>query len=337
MKLFSKAFLVAVFILILIELVNRVFFVDFFTGRFEYGYNPTSGIEDNGGGIVKIKTTGSKHFWNQSFENPKPSGRIRVFTIGDSIARGPKKEEAYPYYLGELLRKQGINADSINFSVPGFGSRRKQIVLTQALHYKPDVVILHLNHTNEFSDTRDWRRAQEFASMHPRNWFMKSYFLARLYEFKTDKVFWKLPQEIRAVRGVNDIDARLMAENNEAVTREWNETFHTKSIEIINKLRAEGIPVIIVTYCSIDRQHNGLLSDAGQDSWIRSIMAPGIYLVSPKDILSTPQRDSYFYADTVHWHPVGHRQMAAALASVIKQAIEFRDSQAALKIEPKNL
>ena len=73
----TKAFLFAFALLCASELVVRVFFARNMSGRFDYGYNPTSGFEEHADGTVKLVRAGGRRFHPQSFKQQRPEGVFR--------------------------------------------------------------------------------------------------------------------------------------------------------------------------------------------------------------------------------------------------------------------
>lgn len=327
MRIATRAFLFAAALLLGLEVTARLVFDDTFVGRFDYGYHPTAGFVELAD-RVELRRTGGRRFWPQSFALPKPGGRYRIFTVGDSVARGKSAEQAYPHLLGELLRARGHDVDSLNLSVPGYGVRRRLVVLEQALKYQPDLIILHLNHSNEYEDERDWRRAQEAKSWHPSQWLRKSYIIARLDEAKTERLFWKLPPEIRATREVRDHDAELAAAQHGEQGKVWEQFFRAKTLETVRLLQARGVPVLLLSKGKLDATRKQL-DDFGQDAFVASLAGPGVYGASTRQVFARlPDPDPYFSGDGIHWRPEGHRLMAEALAPVVEAAMQSRPGNA---------
>ena len=211
-RLITPACLMVVCLLVLAEVGARVFFAQDISGRFDYGYNPQAGFNERADGTVKLFRAGGRRFHPQSFKRHRPPGTFRIFVVGDSVPRGPSFKTAYPWFLGDELRRHDIAAESINLAVPGYGPRRCQVVLQKILEYEPSLVVLHINDTNKWEDEREWRRSQEFKGWHPRHWLMKVFIFRRLYEAKLEKVFWPLvPEAIRLKYAANDADAQVAA------------------------------------------------------------------------------------------------------------------------------
>jgi hypothetical protein len=241
--------------------------------------------------------------------------------IGDSVPRGPSFKAAYAYQLQEILWERGIEAEVINLALPGFGARRKDLVLRKVLSYDPSLIILHVNDSNEFEDEREYRRCQDFKGWHPRHWLMKSFILARAYEIKTEKILWRLlPEKIRERTAVNDADAKLVASMDAAQERFWQQRVWQMTTEDVELARQHHIPIILVTQVTLDQKPSGKidLDDHHLDAMARSLAGPGVYVVSMKDIFSAlTSADAYFSDFSHHLTPAGHRIMAKDLADLI--------------------
>lgn len=323
MHIATRAFLFAVALLAGMEGVVRWGFNDIFVGRTDYGYHPTAGFVEKPDRIALLRA-GGRRFWPQTFAKPKPVGRFRIFTVGDSVARGKSLEQSYAWLLGERLRARGHDVESLNLAVPGYGVRRRLVVLEQVLKYEPDLVILHLNHTNEFEDEREWRRAQEARKWSPDQWLRKSYIIARLDQAKTENMFWKLPAGVRSVREVNDHDAELAAVQHTEQGRVWDRFFREKTVETVRLLQARGVPVILLTKASLDATRSRL-DDETQDAFANTLAGSGVGVVSTRQVFSVrPRFEQHFNRDGVHWQPQGHQVMAEALLPVIERAMQDR-------------
>lgn len=333
-RLITRSFLAVALILIAIEVASRFWMTDIFSGRFEYGYHPTAGFIEHPDGSIELRRTGGRHFYPQQFNAVRPAGTLRIITIGDSVSRGATLEQSYPWLLGEDLRRDGYAVESLNFSVPGYGARRKLIVLRQALHYQPDLVVLHLGLSNEFEDERDAARARDAASWHPRNWLMKSYLLKRLYEYKTENVFLRwLPGEIRAQTDLSDAIDEATANRSEARRVAWRAAFTQATDQSLRMVDARQIPLILVPRVVLAPagQPPGLNDDgvtALVDGLIAALprgdgAAPGepqarITWLQPRDVLGPNPSPELFGGDRIHWKPEAHQMFAKALAKRIE-------------------
>jgi GDSL-like Lipase/Acylhydrolase family len=329
-RLLTPSFVLVAVVLIAIECATRLWMTDIFSGRFDYGYHPTAGFIEHDDGTVELRRTGGRHFYAQQFAAAKPAGTLRIITIGDSIARGTVLEQSYPWLLGEDLRRDGWQVESLNLSVPGYGARRKLIVLRQALHYQPDLVILHLGLSNEFEDERDAARAVDAADWHPRNWLMKSYLLRRLHEYKSEFMFLRwLPGEIRAQTELSDAIDEQMADRDPVRQRAWQQSFEQATAEALALLDRQSIPLILVPRVVLDRSGRApVLDDEGLTGLVDRLIAAsratnagtgsskraGINWLQPRDVLGAQPAPALFADDRIHWKLAAHQRVAQALA-----------------------
>ncbi len=290
--------------------------VDFFSGRYQYGFDEQSGFVDRSNGTVQFVRAGGRRFYEQSIERRKPANTFRIITVGDSIARGASLEEAYPALLGDQLRARGYRVESINLAVPGFGARRQQIVLQRALNYSPDLIIFHFGMSNEFEDDRDWGRAQQSDHRHPRDWPMHSYLIARLHEYKTDQITPKfLPEKVRLSSALNDAEEESSANRDPARVAAWRRSFAQTfgaSLDLIQNARVPAllIPRVEVRGSGVDTSFD--------DSGLREILAERLdgqlHWLDPAVIFGSHPALELFARDRVHWHPPAHRIAAQVLA-----------------------
>ena len=297
------------------EIVVRLFFARNMSGRFEYGYNPTAGFVEHADGTVSLVRAGGRRFHPQTFSKVRPLGTFRVMVIGDSVPRGPSLAASYPVLIGDKLRALGIKAESFNLAVAGNGALRSQIVLRKALDYEPSLVILHVNNSNEYEDEREAKRAAEFKSWHPRNWLMKSLVIRRLYEAKTEQIYWKLvPPEVRDRVAVSDADAEVRASQNPEIRREWDERVRKYTAETVAVARARGVAVLLLTQASIEHDSSGRvgLDNRGLDEMIQSLIGDRVHFLSMKQILQDTDFAPLF-SDGTHLRPPGHERIADAV------------------------
>ncbi len=321
-RLITPAFLVVVCLLVLAEVGARVFFAKDISGRFDYGYNPQAGFNERADGTVELFRAGGRRFHPQTFKRHRPPGTFRIFVVGDSVPRGPSFKTAYPWFLGDELRRHDIAAESINLAVPGYGPRRCQVVLRKILEYEPSLIVLHINDTNKWEDEREWRRSQEFKGWHPRHWLMKVFIFRRLYEAKLEKVFWPLvPETIRLKYAVNDADAQVAAAHDPREIAARIRLAEETAAENVAMLRQRHIPVILVTQCRLeeDPRHNLYLSDHGLDPLGETLAGPGIYHISMKEVFSRMDFRPLFANFSGHLHQEGHQVLAHAIFEKIEQ------------------
>ena len=317
-RTFTKSFLLVAALLVLGEIAMRTFYSRGLSGRFDYGYHPTAGFQENADGSLDLIRAGGRKFLPQHFPQRKPDGVFRIMVVGDSVPRGPSLADAYAAKLAGLLRQRGISAEGWNLCLPGYGAQRCHIVLQKALDYRPDFVIRHVNNSNEYEDEREWRRSQDFKRWQPGNTLMKSVLIRRLHEIKTEGVFWTLlPEKIRAQQGVNDAAAETAAAMDEQRIRVWKERVRTFLAEDVAACRKAGVPMLLVTQVRLrGGGKEATLDDSGLDALAHSFASPDVTVLSMKESLSAMEFAPLFM-DTAHLLPEGHEVLARVIAEKI--------------------
>ena len=317
----TPSFLLMLALLAGSELVVRVFFQRSMSGRFEYGYSPDAGFVENADGTVNLIRAGGRPFFPQTFSRTPPPGTFRVMVIGDSVPRGANVATSYAGQIGEKLRAMGIKAESFDLGIGGNGSARSEIILRKALDYQPGLVILHVDNGDEFEDEREYNRAQAFKSWHPKNWLMKSLFIRRIYEFKTEDIFWKwVPTEVRTLTAVNDNGSKALAGQDPETRRRWDERVRKNTAEGVALARARGAKVLLLTEAREHEDGHGgfYLDDRGLDDLVQPMPGDGVYFLSLKQILQKTDFAPLF-SDGTHLRPPGHAFVADA---VVKKLLE---------------
>lgn len=87
----------------------------------------------------------SKGFIGAEFEDKKPEGVYRIFTLGDSCTFGGDWDMSYAAFLGKRLNAASKNFEVINAGIEGYNSeyalgRLKDDILT----YSPDLVTIYI-------------------------------------------------------------------------------------------------------------------------------------------------------------------------------------------------
>jgi len=316
-RAFTKSFLLVVAVLVLVEVGVRVFWSRGLAGRFDYGYHPTAGFVENADGSLDLVRAGGRRFFPQHYAQRTPPGIFRIMVVGDSVPRGPSLAETYSTRLAESLRAIGIAAEGWNLCLPGFGARRCHLVLAQALKYQPGLIIRHVNNSNEYEDEREWRRSQDFKGWHPKNLLMKSLLVRRLYEAKTEGVFWKLlPEAIRARRGVNDADAKIIAMADGEKIRAWEERTRGLLAEDVSLCREAGVPVLLITQVRVRTGADGkkFLSDTGLDELAGTFAGAAVATLSMKEVFSGTDAAALFL-DSAHMNAAGHDVLTRAIVA----------------------
>ena len=253
----SLSFVLMLALLVAGEMIVRIGFKRSMSGRFEYGYNPTSGFVENSNGTVSLARVGGRHFFPQTFSRVRPPGTFRIMVFGDSVPRGGSVATCYASQIADKLRAQGIKAEGINFCVGGNGALRTQIILRKGLEYQPSLVILHADNSDEYDDEREFKRAQNFKSWAPEYWLTKSYLVCRIYEFTTEQIYWAwLPSSIRDLNAVNDDDIKKQEGENTQQRMEWDKRFVKYTAESVQLARSYGVPVLLVSEASLHSDSN---------------------------------------------------------------------------------
>ena len=309
------------FCLLVLAEVGPAFFAQDISGRFDYGYNPQAGFAEHADGTVELFRAGG------GVSIPRPSSAIGPRGPSASLwwatpSPGVQlSETAYPWFLGDGLRRHDIAAESINLAVPGYGPRRCQVVLQKILEYEPSLIVLHINDINKWEDEREWRRSQEFKGWHPRHWLMKVFIFRRLYEAKLEKVFWPLvPEAIRLKYAANDADAQVAAAQDPQEVAARIRLAKETTVENVAMLHQRHIPIILVTQCRLeeDPQRGLYLSDHGLDPLGESLVGPGTYHISMKDVFSRRDFRAFFTNFSGHLHKEGHQILAHAICEKIE-------------------
>jgi len=321
MKWFTRSFLVLVAVFLLAEIGGRLFFARGVSGRFDYGYHPTAGFVEHKDGRVSLVRAGGRRFFPQSFQKEKSANTLRIMTLGDSVPRGPSLGASYPVQLQKILQERGISSESFNLGLPGYGARRVQVVLQQALRYQPDILMMHLYNGNEYEDEREWQRAVQARSWHPSQWLKKSFVLARLHETKIEQIFWKwLPETIRIKTAPDDFDAKIASQQDTAQQTIWRERLiqvHTQSLNhALDQTR-----VLVILPAVLQKQSDGsrVLGNADFPDFVSNLHHPNLRLLSMVEVFSGKDT-SLFSGDGVHLTAEGHRLLAQAIAQRLADA-----------------
>jgi hypothetical protein len=134
---------------------------------------------------------------------------------------------------------------------------------------------------------------------------MKVFIFRRLYEAKLEKVFWPLvPEAIRLKYAANDADAQVAAAQDPREIAARIRLAQETAVENVAMLRQRRIPIILVTQCRLaeDPRHGLYLSDHGLDPLGATLVGPGTYHISMKEVFS--RRDFRPLFTTAAWKEV---------------------------------
>jgi hypothetical protein len=319
MHAFTRSFVLLLVLWLALELAVRFVFVSSMEGRFDYGYHPTAGFEEVDG-QVNLKRTGGRRFFPQSFQKERPEGVYRVMVIGDSVARGTSVKESYAGYLQKELLAQGIKAECFNLGLPGFGARRKDLVVQQVLNYQPNLVILHVGSTNEYEDEREWGKKESFKSAHPKNWLMHSLAMRQAYAIKSEKINDQLlPQAVRAMGSAQDAMTEQSAGQDPEKQKLWKQLIETTTRQSVKRLQDAGIPTLLVTQVKYELSHQTVtLDDSSLADWTPQLVSDQVLILPMKSVFSPDQARSLFM-DSSHVLPEGHRMIAKSIAALLQE------------------
>lgn len=316
----TRAFLFALVLLAGIELIVRIGFQRNMSGRFDYGYHPIAGFVDQSDGRTDLVRAGGRRFHKQSYSTLPPQGTRRLIVVGDSVPRGGGVASAYPWLTAQFLTSEGVGTfEGWNLGVPGYGARRNLLVLKKALEYRPNVMVFHVNDSNEYEDEREWRRATEFRSWHVKNWPMKSLALRRVYEAKTEKVFWEmLPLPVRNQSAVRDADAEVSASMDPETLTSWRQRVLQGVLEAVKVCANQEIPLVLIIQCRFNPGSGELenleLSDAVKALGVES---DSVRILPMSDVFQGTDLPSMF-SDGAHLRPAGHQHLAKSLSKIIQ-------------------
>jgi hypothetical protein len=267
--------------------------------------------------FVSISPAASRSFWRQRYPTATPPHTKRIVLIGDSAARGPSLERS----VSEALRRQldagcGIRAEVWNLSSPGYGSRRKEIVVDKALEFHPDLVIYDAGVTTEYEDTREWERYLEYHSWHPRHWVDQLPFLGRVKLSKVERLYWEwLPEDVRAASLNEPLSVRISAIASKSNTAYWTPKMLSNLDRTVEEVRRSGAPMLILVRSHFDFS-SGRVEDAGLDEEItdRYGHLPGVAVVSSRALLVSHADAVNLFKDSSHWTDAGKDVIARGLA-----------------------
>jgi hypothetical protein len=309
----AKAMVSALLIWIALEIFAYVGFQERPEDRNDFGYSSTAGFVVNER-EVRLVRAASRQFWPQTYPLHASPGTMRIVLIGDSVLRGEAWETSVAGYLTRQLATCGIAAEVWNLSSAGYGSRRKDVVLSEALNFDPAFVIYHANFTTEYEDAREWERREEAHGWHPQNWPSKLPFLGRVKLSLVEKVFWPwIPATVRSAGQADGDPERAAAISSKSDKDYWIPRMLPILSESIKKVRSKAIPIVLLS--RVHRLDGDHLDDYGLDAALqRFALDPGVRVLSTKALLSNTPAPGQLFADSSHWHRAGHELVAQALA-----------------------
>ncbi len=114
-----------------------------------FTYIPNTQAEISQPGIHKKFSINENGFYGPSFSKAKPAGKFRIAIIGASEASGIWLNgfENFCIKFQQLLDKQHINAEVLNFSMDGQmrDLNNVRLINSRIIEYSPDMVLLNVN------------------------------------------------------------------------------------------------------------------------------------------------------------------------------------------------
>ena len=309
--------IIAVLALAILEFWAYFGFHESSAERNAFGYSRDASFSVEGP-IVAITTSASRRFWMQRYPRAKPPGWKRIMVIGDSASRGASLDDSVAEALRRQLSERCVMRTEVwNLSSPGYGSRRKQIVVDKALEFRPDLIIYHAGVTTEYEDSREWERYKEYHSWHPRHWVDQLPFLGRVKLSKVERLYWEwLPDDVRAASLEDPLEVRIAAITSKTDPRYWMPKMLSNLDRTVEEVREAGVPLLILVHAYFDRA-SARVSDAGLDKAIaeRYASRPGVMVVSNRELFSSRPDASALFFDSSHWTSVGMNVVARALGN----------------------
>src|ERR1700674_5798443 len=281
--------IVALAALALLELSAYFGFHESSSERNAFGFSRDASFAVDGP-FVEISAAASRRFWTQRYPQAKPPGWKRIVVVGDSAARGATLEDSVTGALHRQLSERcAMPTEVWNLSSPGYGSRRKHVVVEKALEYHPDLIIYHAGVTTEYEDSREWERYTEYHSWHPRHWVDQLPFLGRVKLSKVEKLYWQwLPEDVRAASTEDPLQARLAAIASKMDTPYWMPKMLSNLDRTVAEVRQSRVPILILVHADYDPA-SARISDEGLDKAIMERYAgrEGVMVASNRELFSS--------------------------------------------------
>jgi len=280
-------------------------------------------------------TTNSLGFRGGEVATPKPSGRLRIVAIGDSLTFGwgVNDAETFCSQLEQLLRKrfQGSDLDVINLGVGGYDTRQEVALLGRNVaRLQPDLVLVgfYSNDVPEALDDKDSMPSSPVAAspatqagkvLHlnpvPASWLDAQMRRSRAI-YTTGRVLKRLGH--RSEWGTSGFSMELdilKGRDSADLDTAWAEV--TKQLaDLRSTATAQGFAVGIVVLPPRE-QVLGAYPDARYQSRLRAIADQlGFLLIDPLPALARAKGNIdalYIPYDRNHPSAAGHRVLAQAI------------------------
>jgi len=163
-------------------------------------------------------------------ESPKPAGRYRIFTVGDSNTLGWAGDEGanWPEVLDDLLAEGDGEAEVVNAGVWGYTSYQGVLRFRETLPFEPDLVLISFGSNDA----------------HPVYFEDKDFGYQRIWDARLDHLLVRLRLGQAALSLMNRSSATSEGELGHRVSL----PDYRRNLEIIiDEARAAGIKVILMT------------------------------------------------------------------------------------------
>jgi len=287
--------------------------------RNAFGYSRDASFSVEGPSVA-ITRSASRSFWAQRYPRARPPGWKRIMVIGDSAARGASLDDSVAGALRRQLSERcAMRAEVWNLSSPGYGSRRKQLVVDKVLEFHPDLIIYHAGVTTEYEDSREWERYTEYHSWHPRHWVDQLPFLGRVKLSKVERLYWQwLPEDVRAASLEDPLAMKMAGIASKTDSRYWTPKMLSNLDRTVEEVREAGVPFLILVHAYLDPS-SGRVIDAGLDKAIaeRYASRTGVMVVSNRELFLSHPDASVLFFDASHWTSAGMNVVARALGNFV--------------------
>ena len=297
--------------------------------RLNFGYSDSAAFTERDGRLL-IRRSSFRAVWDQTYPLQKPAGVPRIVLVGDSVLRGGSYEDSAAGALKRSLAQCGIEAEVWNLSSPGYGSRRKHIMVRKALGYGADLVIYHANTTTEYEDSREWERRQRLASWHPGTWPDRLPLIGRIAMSLNEQVFWKwLDREVREGLDPNGADLE-QAIRSKSDTGYWMPLMLENFRGTVAMAGRAGVPLLVLARATLV-DGGPAMTDYGIEAELRAAAKQGGFRwISNREVFAKGNAREYFF-DGTHWSDAGHRLMSAAL---LQQSLRILKKRCAPRRDP---
>jgi hypothetical protein len=285
---------------------------------FDYGFGEDSPRLFREGADYRFYPTEYVNTLSFSFPVDRPSGQIRIYTIGGSVSRGSglKPGASYSARLEALLNERHPEYDwrVLNLSADGFGTTRMLNTLMNMVAYGPDALIVHPHGTNEYEDERDGDyRAHLHTGMNAI--LLRSRLLTLLKKYQQAKLGLDDGHVV-------DPDGERIAEGDPANTDRWSVTMQENLGRIDCVSNALRIPVVYIGRAERDAAEfrservdrlNAPLRERPHFLDSASVLAAAA---------STHTRSELFF-DNTHFGEIGHALVAEELYELVRPGGEM--------------